>query len=487
MKKIFLMHVVLLLVIHAAGCAIKMPDVIRSSEIMPNQSGSNDSVETIFPVNIEQFQDNRVNKRSVGYNINLDGTSDVVVDRDIASIIEDIVRNELSSKGVRAGNSIFTLKGIVQRTSIGNMPFSSSKNSIMGELSVETTITNTRKNTIVWSKTFAGQGAGSDYKTVLAQALSNLSDSVRKDDSVLKVRDIYAAALLEQPPERSTYVSKRLKKKKKIESKSAEAKSDVDMPPQTKVIPKKNFYAVVIGIEEYRQKLPKADYAVHDAKVVTEYLTRTLGYPEENVVTMTNEHAAMGDFVKYFEKWLSNNVEKDSSVFIYYSGHGAPNPKTGDAYLVPYDGDPSFIEQTGYPLRRLYSALEKLPAREIVLAMDACFSGAGGKSVLAKGARPLVMNIEQNLKPTINLAVLSASSGDQISSTYEEKGHGLFTYFMLKGIKNRAATLSAGGIDIGELFAYIKPQVERTARKTYNNEQSPQLIAPPGKKIYLGR
>ena len=50
----------------------------------------------------------------------------------------------------------------------------------------------------------------------------------------------------------------------------------------------------------------------------------------------------MTDFAKYFEKWLPNNVEKDSSVFVYYSGHGAPNTKTGDAYLVPYDGDPSF-------------------------------------------------------------------------------------------------------------------------------------------------
>jgi len=168
----------------------------------------------------------------------------------------------------------------------------------------------------------------------------------------------------------------------------APIKSDVDDPPAVKVQPHRNTYALVIGVEKYRQRLPNADYAVHDAKIVTEYLTRTLGYSEENVVTLTNEHAAMGDFVKYFEKWLSNNVEKGSSVFIYYSGHGAPNPKTGDAYLVPYDGDPSFIEQTGYPLRRLYSALEKLPAREIVLAMDACFSGAGGNRFWPKALVP---------------------------------------------------------------------------------------------------
>ncbi len=254
-------------------------------------------------------------------------------------------------------------------------------------------------------------------------------------------------------------------------------KSDIDELPVIKTKQNKNSYAIVIGIENYRQKLPKADYAVADAKIMTDYLTKVMGYPEENVVTLTNDRAALGDLTKYFEKWLWNNVEKDSSVFIYYSGHGAPNPKTGDAYLVPYDGDPSFIDQTGYSLKRLYESLGKLPAKEIIVALDSCFSGAGGRSVIAKGARPLVMTMEKFAVPS-NVAVLSASSGEQISSTYEEKGHGLFTYFMLKGIKGDGDANGDGKVEIGELFDYIKPQVERIARKTYNNEQSPQLIAP---------
>ena len=256
------------------------------------------------------------------------------------------------------------------------------------------------------------------------------------------------------------------------------AKSDVDELPPIKAKPNKNAYAIVIGIEQYRQKLPKADYAVADAKTMTEYLTKVMGYPEENVVTLTNDRASLTDFIKYFEKWLPNNVEKDSSVFIYYSGHGAPNPMTGDAYLVPYDGDPSFIDQTGYSLKRLYESLGKLQAKEIIVALDSCFSGAGGRSVIAKGARPLVMNLESSFILSQKIAVLSAASGEQISSSYEEKGHGLFTYFMLKGLKGEGDTNGDGKVEIGEIFEYIKPQVERIARKTYNNEQLPQLIAP---------
>lgn len=253
-------------------------------------------------------------------------------------------------------------------------------------------------------------------------------------------------------------------------------KSDIDDLPAALAMPRKNSFAVVIGIENYRQKLPKADFATQDARLVADYLTRVLGYSEENVVTLLNDRAALGDMAKYFEKWLSNNVEKDSTVFIYYSGHGAPDPKTGGAYIVPYDGDPSFIAETGYSLKRMYDALGKLPAKEVIVAIDSCFSGAGGRSLIAKGARPLVMNLQSNVVLAKNMTVLSASSGEQISSTYDEKGHGLFTYFLLKGIKNEDVVNPDGSIKMDDLLGYIKPQVERIARKQYNNEQTPQLI-----------
>ena len=281
----------------------------------------------------------------------------------------------------------------------------------------------------------------------------------------------------EQKQYDNLYVKESDQKSEKIPrretAKPSIVKSDVDKLPSFKARQNKNAYAIVIGVEKYRQKLPTADYAENDARIMAEYLTKVMGYPGENVVTLTGEHATKSDFQKYIEKWLPNNAEKKGSVFIYYSGHGAPNPKTGDAYLVPYDGDPSFIEETGYPLKRLYKNLNKLPAKKIIVVLDSCFSGAGGRSVLAKGARPLVMNMDKQVFHNDRIAILSAAAGNQISSTYEEKGHGLFTYFFLKGIK-------AGNSELGTLYNYLKPQVERIARKTYNNEQTPGLIAPVG-------
>ncbi|MDP2681550.1 MAG: caspase family protein [Deltaproteobacteria bacterium] len=325
----------------------------------------------------------------------------------------------------------------------------------------------------LWENTLLGSGISQGYNVSPwgPAFTAALADLMSKIGPVFQSQDVVSKILAASSVSAGDAVGRKARAEPPV------VRSDVDELPSIKAKPNKNSYAIVIGIEQYRQKLPKADFAVADAKTMTEYLTKVMGYPEENVVTLTNEHAAKSDFEKYFEKCLPNNVEKDGSVFIYYSGHGAPNVKTGDAFLVPYDGDPSFIAETGYSLKRLYEALGKLPAKEIIVALDSCFSGAGGKSVIAKGARPLVMTMESLAIPS-KVGVLSASSGDQISSTYEEKGHGLFTYFMLKGLKGDGDVNGDGKVELGELFNYIKPQVERIARKTYNNEQSPQLIAP---------
>ncbi len=246
-------------------------------------------------------------------------------------------------------------------------------------------------------------------------------------------------------------------------------RSDIDNLPRVDAVSRK-AHAVVIGIEKYRQHLPAADFASGDARLVSKYLTMVLGYPPENVATLIGDSATKSDFEKYFERWLPNRVQPGDEVFVFFSGHGSPNPKTDGAYLVPYDGDPTYLEQTGYPLNRLYAQLAKLPAKNVTVVLDSCFSGAGGRSVLAKGAKPLVTRTSNESIPA-NITVLTASAGDQISYAYDEKGHGLFTYFLLKGIAQQAIN---GSVKIKAAFDFAAPQVSRIARQDYNNDQVPQ-------------
>jgi len=455
------------------GCfpTTKAPIVIPVSDLTPPASAGVIAREPVYTVIIDRFRDERSNRSILGQYDNLGkggfaGTETITSDRDITEVFEDLVKKSLHRRGIHEGPSPFILRGVIKKANVGASPDSQT---IKAEVFLELTIINSNAGAYIWKKSFLGAASGVDPKTTLAHAFQDLAVVVDQDDSLLALRQVFVTAGGKLPDTATASSLIRTATRK-------EPVSDVDELPPAKAKSNKNAYAVIIGIEQYRQKLPAADFATHDARIVAEYLLKVLGYPAENVVILLNDKASKSDFDKYIGRWLSNNVEKDSSVFIYYSGHGAPNPNTGDAYLVPYDGDPSFIDDTGYSLQRLYEQLGKLPVKEIIVALDSCFSGAGGRSVLAKGARPLVMNLQNAFVIPKNVTVIAAASSNQISSTYEEKSHGLFTYFMLKGIKDEGMVKQNGAIAVGDLFSYVKPRVERVARKQYNNTQTPQLI-----------
>ncbi len=233
-----------------------------------------------------------------------------------------------------------------------------------------------------------------------------------------------------------------------------------------------NDHAVIIGIEHYRNNLPKADFAYDDAKLVKAYF-RGLGIPERNIDYLIDDKASFNDLKIALETRLKNRVRPNSRVIVYYSGHGAPEPSTGQAFLVPYDGNPSYLPDTGYPLKRLYDNLAQLNVRETMVLLDACFSGIGGRSVLASGARALV-RIDKSTPVTDNMLVLSSSQGAQISTSFPEKKHGLFTYFFLKAIKD-------GKKDIASVYESVKPLVEDESKRQ-NVEQSP-TVTPSLDKI----
>ncbi|MBI4676681.1 MAG: caspase family protein [Elusimicrobia bacterium] len=230
-------------------------------------------------------------------------------------------------------------------------------------------------------------------------------------------------------------------------------------------------FAIVIGIDKY-QSLPVASYADRDATAVRSHLI-AMGFPKKNIIFLTRDKATKSSFMSYFEEWLPKNVQPESKVFVYFSGHGAPDPESGDAYLVPWDGNPQFLQSTAYSLKQLFAALGRLKAKEVTVALDACFSGAGGRSVLAQGARPLVVRVNAGQVPGGNLTVFSAASGEQITGALEEAEYGIFTYHFLKGLRGGARD-SSGQITAKGLFDYLTPHVQEDARRQ-NREQTPGL------------
>lgn len=243
--------------------------------------------------------------------------------------------------------------------------------------------------------------------------------------------------------------------------------SDVDRPSYNLPEDERNF-ALVVGIEKY-ENLPPAEFAERDAASVKRHLL-ALGYPERNIIFITGSKAGRAGIEKYVESWLPRNVGPDSRVLVYFSGHGAPDVESGQAYLVPWDGDVKFLSNTGYPVKKLYEKLNALKSKSVLVALDACFSGAGGRSVLAKGTRPLVTRVDIGMAQEGKVVVLAASASDEITGTDESQGHGLFTYYMLKGINN-----NQGDVTVKGLYDFISPKVQDAARRD-NRDQTPQLM-----------
>ena len=237
-----------------------------------------------------------------------------------------------------------------------------------------------------------------------------------------------------------------------------------------------NAYAVVIGISQYREDVvAKIPYASKDAEAIAQVLEVQGGIPKTHIKLLTDSKATNTDIRNHVNDWLRMRVKPDSIVYIYYAGHGTPNPQTGEVYLVPWEGHPDFPSGL-YPLKEFYAALNKLPAKEIVVMLDSCFSGAPGRSVLAKGTRPMVISLENPLLAGGKIAVLSASTGNQMSSDYDKAGHGLFTHFLLAGLGGAADKDKNHLVTLKELYPYVREQVSETAVEEFNREQTPMLL-----------
>jgi len=258
---------------------------------------------------------------------------------------------------------------------------------------------------------------------------------------------------------------------------------DIDIPISKEK--KENSLAVIIGIENYRN-ISNVNYAYRDASYINEYFNKTIGIPKEQIYLKTNEEATLGEFNKIFSAngWLEKRIEKnETDIYVYYAGHGAPAIKEKEAFLIPFDGDPNYPIQTGYSLETMFQNLNNLNAKSVTIFLDACFTGANRENeMLLANARPVSIELKNNYVK--NITVLSATSNNEISSSYPKARHGLFSYFLMKGMQGEADTNKDDKLTINELFDYTKKNVSRIAG-TLDREQTPQLECLEPEKIII--
>jgi hypothetical protein len=241
--------------------------------------------------------------------------------------------------------------------------------------------------------------------------------------------------------------------------------------------PQPNAYALVVGVEKYSNGLPPPTGAHADADRFSNLVRSSLGVPPDHVQLVLDEQAGKAGIERGLE-WVRSSVPAGGRIYFYFSGHGAPDASGGASYIVPADGDPKYLDATAIAMKDVLTKLGQSKAREVLAVVDSCFSGAGGRSVLPPGARPLV-RVREELAPA-QLALFSASSGNEISGPVAAGNGGLFTKYVLDGLGSGAADVNGDGqVSLSELSQWVTPRVAREAKKD-NRDQNPALTVGKG-------
>ena len=255
----------------------------------------------------------------------------------------------------------------------------------------------------------------------------------------------------------------------------ASDRSDVDyaIPSASQDI-SSNTFAVIIANEDYSSNA-RVPYASNDGEIMARYLTSAVGLPENHVKVYKNAtYGKVAEAVNYIEKLGEAYGDKMNLIF-YYAGHGVPDEKTKTALLLPVDGNPS-ISKTCYSVDELVKNLGNLKANNVILMIDACFSGATRNDdmlVAASGNRGVRLR-SNDIAPIGNMVVLSATQGDETAYPYDREQHGLFTYFLLKKLQE-----NKGNVTLGELADYVIENVKQTSIVNNGKLQTPTVTVSP--------
>ena len=225
-----------------------------------------------------------------------------------------------------------------------------------------------------------------------------------------------------------------------------------------------NTFAVIIANENYQSVAP-VPYALNDGKIFREYCLKTLGIPEKQIKYIPN---ATGNQIKAQINWLQTLAEvfTDPHIIFYYAGHGIPDESSRTAYLLPVDGIGTDVS-TGYKLDDLYAVLGKMPAENVTVFMDACFSGSKREEGMLASARGVAIKARSGM-PQGNMVVFSAAQSDETAYPNNEEKHGMFTYFLLKKLQD-----TKGDVSLQELGEYITLNVSQQSILLNGKSQTP--------------
>ena len=244
-----------------------------------------------------------------------------------------------------------------------------------------------------------------------------------------------------------------------------------------------NKLALIIGIENY-SNIVKASYADNDARYFKDYAKNTLGIKNDNIKLLVDEDATFNKIHKILRKWLKSKViPNKTELIIFYAGHGlaTQDGDKQDLHLLPQNADTDMLSISSISRNNLFKEISDLDPKSVTIFFDACYSGTSrdNKSLIAS-ARPvkILKDVENDIPE--NFTIFSASQLNQMSSGLKNGEHGIFSYYLMKGLEGLADQNKDKKITNGELQAYMKSNVSQKAAE-WGRDQNPSFTGDPDK------
>ena len=231
-----------------------------------------------------------------------------------------------------------------------------------------------------------------------------------------------------------------------------------------------NTYALIIANSDYK-KVGDIESAANDGLVIKEYMIKTFGLSERQILYYPN--ATSAEMMNAIEdiKNIAQAYDGKINLLVYYAGHGIPDNATKDAYIMPVDVDGSKTSLC-YSLKKLYREIGEMNIQRCVVLLDACFSGTNPDGNMIIAARGVAIKPKEE-KPKGNTIILTAATGEQTAFSYKQEKHGVFTYFLLKYLQEKK-----GKVQMGELADYITKTVSQESININGKQQTPTVLVP---------
>jgi hypothetical protein len=251
------------------------------------------------------------------------------------------------------------------------------------------------------------------------------------------------------------------------------------------VMSKPNLYALVIGINTYRNQDISLTYAVPDATAFAGTLQKVASplFEKADIRTLTTPQATTKEAItKAFEE--VRQLVKPNDLFIFYNAsHGMVDVVNNEEQYFLLTSNvrllsSQHISKDALSHKDLVQLIGSIPAQKKLVILDTCNAGKGGKEIqiaLLQQTRGLTdATAVKLLQRAVGSSVFSASADSQ-QALEGYKGHGLFTYVLLEGLQGKADFKKDGFITVTGLKLYTEERVMTLSEEVFKRQQNPMI------------